>query len=448
MKSLQSFIFIAALLLSAVKMSSAAEFVETSASSFGSFISGDYIQYRGRFQGSTIQGEFDVPFEFIAPASPGSGNGTVLFEPPHFTFGTSGMRDLNLTSELLFNRGFSYAAVGFGDNGLNVLDPTATPIIIAGEMVENPGTGRPVFVIDRDIIVQFAQMLRNADFATARLGSVERVYATGISQTAEVLESIMLGPDASGLFDLYLLAASLWEPNSFPSLFPNTQGTFVQPDGVGKMVWVMTEGDLLISNAEQFLSTVGEPDSRIYQVAGGAHLPITGALGIRDQLPFAANGLDWAPVVRAAFINADRWVRFGTQPPPDQLFASSDDIDPVYEIVTGIARDENQNALGGVRLPDVEAGRFSYLASLLDFEIQPGLPGLIGAESDLECVALTDGSERFPFPALYDWRVALQVMDLIERDLMLKNDGIAMIFKARDAEVGRDDRCQPTAESG
>lgn len=442
---------IALLIIStAINFSRAAEFVETSASSFGSFISGDYIQYRGRFQGSTELGEFDVPFEFIAPAEPAGGNATVLLEPPHFTFGTSGVRDLNLTPELLFNRGFSYAAVGFGDNGLNVLDPSVAPIIIAGETVANPGEQRPDFVIDREIIVQFAQMLRAGELDATRFGTVERVYATGVSQTAEILESIMLGPDGPGLFDLYLLVASLWEPDNFPleSLFPNTRGTFVQPDGVGKMVWVMAEGDLLISNAEQYLNTVGEADSRLYQVAGGAHLPITGALGIRDQLPFPANGLDWSPVVRAAFINADRWVRFGEQPPPDQLFSTTDEVDPVYEIVTGIARDENLNALGGVRLPPVETGRFNYVAALPDFEIQPGLPGLVGSETDLECEPLADGSERFPFPALYDWLVALQAMDLVKRDLLLKNDGIPMIFTARDANVGRDSRCESTADPG
>jgi len=293
-------------------------------------------------------------------------------------------------------------------------------------------------------------MLRTAEFASARLGPVEHVYATGVSQTAEVLESIMLGPDAPELFDLYLLVASLWEPDNFPleSLFPNTRGPFEKPADIGKVVWVMAEGDLLISNAEQFLNTVGEPDSRIYQVAGAAHLPLTGALGIRDQIPFEANGLDWAPVVRAAFINADRWVRYGSQPPPDQLFATTTEVDPVYGIVTGIARDENLNALGGVRLPLVEVGHFAYTASLLEFEIQPGLAGLIGAETDLECVPQADGSERFPFPTLYDWRISLQVLDLLKRDLLLKNDSIPMVFAARDDDVGRDSRCDSIPDPG
>jgi len=425
----------------------AAQFTETETAPFGTFNGTEYVQYTGRFQGSTDLGEFDVPFEFVAPAEPAEGSGTVLVEPSHFTLGT-GVRDLILTRRFLFNRSFGYAALGFGANGLNVLDPEAGPIVIAGEEVENPGAPNPTGALDRGIIVQFAEMLRTDAFVEARLGAVERVYATGVSQTSEVLVSIMLGPDGPGLFDKYQLVASLWEPDfaeedrGEPSLFPNTRGTFVQPEGVGKILWVITEGDLLVSNAAQYFNSVGQPDSRIYVIAGGAHQPLTGALGIRDQLPFRANGLDWTPVVRAAFVAGDRWVRRGAEPPPDRLLETTDEVDPIYESVTGIARDENLNALGGVRLPPVESGRFQYIASLPDFEIQPGLPGLVGTESDLECEPLPDGSERFPFPASYDWAIARQAVDLVEQGLLLKGDAIPMIFRARASDVGRDKRCE------
>jgi len=265
------------------------------------------------------------------------------------------------------------------------------------------------------------------------------------------LLNLGLNPESAGLIDLYVLVATLWEPIFIPEaaeVFPRTKGEFDPAELNGKAMFVMTEGDLLISRSSQLLNSVGDPDTRLYQIAGGAHTPLTGAFGIRDQLPFEANGLDWTPVVRAAFINADRWVRFGDQPPPDQLLETTTEVDPVYDIVTGIARDENLNALGGVRLPRVAVGQFAYTASLLEFELQPGLPGLIGVETDLECVPQADGSERFPFPALYDWRFALQVVDLLDRDLLLRNDGIRMIFAARDVDVGRDSRCDSTADPG
>ena len=410
----------------------AAQFTETETAPFGVFNGTEYVQYKGRFQGSTELGEFDVPFEFVAPADPAAGNGTVLVEPSHFSLRT-GVRDLILTPRFLFNRGFGYATLGFGANGLNVLDPEAAPIVVAGDPVEEPGEVDQSAVTDRGIVVQFAEMLRTSAFAEARFGPVQRIYATGLSQTAEVLEGILLGPDAQGLFDQYQLVVSLWEPIfageeiGAPSLFPNTRGTFEQPEGVGKIVWTLTEGDLLISNAEQFFNSVGEPDSRVYVVAGGAHQPLTGALGIRDQLAFRANGLDWTPVARAAFVAGDRWVRRGVEPPPDRLLETTGEIDPIYETVTGIARDENLNARGGVRLPKVEAGRLQYIASELEFEV-PGLTGLIGREIDLECEPLPDGSERFPFPASYDWAIARQAVDLVEQGLLHKGDAIPMIL--------------------
>jgi hypothetical protein len=451
MTHIHRWLLAAALVAALNPMNAAAGFSETSMEPFGTFGGTEYVRYSGRFQGETELGEFDVPFRFVAPADPARGNRTVLVEPSHFSLGT-GVRDLVLTSRFLFNRGFGYATLGFGANGLNVLDPAAAPIIVAGESVENPGEPDQAAVTDRGIVVQFAEMLRTSTFAQARFGPIERVYATGVSQTAEVLEGILLGPDAQGLFDQYLLVASLWEPIfaaqeiGAPSLFPNTRGTFEQPDGVGKIIWVQAEGDLLISNAVQFLNSVGEADSRLYQVAGGAHQPLTGALGLRDQLPFRANGLDWTPVARAAFVAGNRWVRFGTEPPPDQLFETTDEVDPVYGVVTGIARDENLNARGGVRLPDVEAGRFQFIASELEIEV-PGLTGLIGREIDLECEPLSDGSERFPFRTSYDWLVSIQATRLLEQDLLLRGDAINMIFDATDGEVGHRGRCEGSDQS-
>lgn len=428
----------------------AAEFIETEMSSFGTFLGNEYVQYRGRFMGSTAAGEFDVPFEIVAPANHDLANGIIVFEPPHFAFGSLS-RDLLLGRDILFNRGYVYATVGWSGNGLSVLDPTAAPIIIGGQPLANPGQPDILDDGDEEILIQFNQALRNHTFVSSRAGTVDVILAVGSSQTSAALLNLGLNPESAGLIDLYLLVATLWEPIFVPEaaeVFPRTKGEFDPAELNGKALFVMTEGDLLISRSSQLLNSIDDPDTRLYQIAGGAHTPLTGALGIRDQLPFEANGLDWTPVVRAAFINADRWVRFDDQPPPDQLFVTTTEVDPVYDIVTGIARDENLNALGGVRLPRVEVGHFAYTASLLDFELQPGLPGLIGVETDLECVPQADGSERFPFTALYDWRIALQVVDLLDRDLLLKNDGIPMIFTARDAEIGRDSRCDSTTDPG
>jgi len=433
------------LLIATAHGAQAAEFIETEVLPFGTFKGTEYVQYKGRFQGATELGEFDVPFEFVAPADPAAAEGTAVFEPPHFGSGPL-MRELVLGPRLLFKRGFTYVAVGFGGNGLNVLDPAAGPIIIGGEPVAEPGAVDPLNAGDEGIMIQFVEAVRADPFATARLGATERVYAVGNSQTSEALLNLSLGAQAQGLIELYVLTGTLWEPAFIPvSVFTRVAGAFDPAEVAGRMLFVAAEGDLLVSNSEQLRNSVGDPDTRLYQVAGAAHTPLTGAFGIRDQLPFRANGLDWSPVARAVVLAGHDWVRAGIEPPHDRVFATTEEVDPVYDMVTGIARDENLNARGGVRLPNVQTGRFQYVASLLDFAPPGGVPGLIGSEIDLECEPLPDGSVRFRHRGSYDWPFAWKAITLVSEGLLLRGDAIGMIFDARAAEVGAEGRCD---ESG
>ena len=93
--------------------------------------------------------------------------------------------------------------------------------------------------------------------------------------------------------------------------------------------------------------------------------------------------------------------------------------------MTGIARDSDGNALGGVRLPEVEVRQALYIASLLDFEIAPGLPGLVGSIIDLQCAPLADGSVRFRNHGDYMNRYADQARSLREARFLLSADADA-----------------------
>ncbi len=150
----------------------AGTFVETTSEPFGTFGDVEYTRYTGRFVGMTALGDYRMAFEIVAPANPTLGNGTVLIEPPHFGFGAAG-RDLLLGRDFLFGHGFGYATVGFGTFGLNILDPTATDLILTGEPVANLG---PDPVTDFDILVQFVNALESDPFAIGALGSIERKY--------------------------------------------------------------------------------------------------------------------------------------------------------------------------------------------------------------------------------------------------------------------------------
>lgn len=419
----------------------AATFSGVTQEAFGTYDDVEFVRYTGRFEGATSLGAYDVPFEMVAPADVSQANGRVLFEPPHFVFGP-GVRDLSLTRNLIFERQFSYATVGWGANGLNVLDPTATPIIIADEPVSNPGQIDLLGILDEQIIVQFVEALKTDSLAASLVGPNPAIYATGISQTADALLNLYLGPNGAGLFDFSLLIVGLWEAD-FPGPNPwdRSMGEFDPPTGVGKVIMVHAEGDLLISNSEQHRNAVADPNYRIYEVAGSAHQPIYGQLGIADLLPFEPNSLDWAPVARAAFVAGDAWVQKGIDPPPTALLRDATGIDPIYGFETGIARDLDGNALGGVRLPEVETSQATYVAALPDFEVLPGLPGLVGLEIDLTCAPRPDGSIRFPTHGDYVSRFAHQANVLVNQGYLLSADAEAMKERAAESDIGKPGTC-------
>jgi len=402
-------------------------FVETASAPFGTFGGIEYVLYTGRFVGSTALGLYRMPFEIVAPADPALGNQTVLIEPPHFAFGPAG-RDSILGRAAVFSRGFSYASVGYGIFGLNILDPTATDLVLAGEPVKELGPAR---VTDFEILVQFVQALESDPFTVNVLGAIERKYGYGVSQTAVTWLVVFHQPGGQDLLDFTLLDRALvWGVTSTTTaLLPDE---FVPLSGIGKVIFVESEGDLLISGARQFRRAVVGPAAdlesyRVYEVAGAPHFP----------LPLF-NPLNVSGVVRAMLLNGDRWVRTGAVPPPSLLLADAPEgvIDPVYGIETGIARDGDGNALGGVRFPDVEVGRALFVASLLDFEILPGLPGLVGAWFDLQCVPLADGSVRFPSHGDYVSRVVQQANSLLRNGYLLDADAEALKAQAAESEVG------------
>ncbi len=185
-------------------------------------------------------------------------------------------------------------------------------------------------------------------------------------------------PGGQGLLDFTLLHSDAWRPvfidDPFaPQLLEILPEEFTPLTGIGRVIWVESEGDQLISagTSAQLRRAVVGPDAdpahyRLYEIAGAPHFSGTPD----DPLPppFNPLALDLAGVVRAMFLAGDQWVHAGTPPPPSVLLASAapGTIDPVYGFETGIARDANLNALGGIRFPDVEVGRARFIASLVD----------------------------------------------------------------------------------
>ncbi len=98
---------------------------------------------------------------------------------------------------------------------------------------------------------------------------------------------------------------------------------------------------------------VDDPDYVRWEVAGAPHVPVFAMDLTRLGAPHQ-NQMDWSPIWRSAFHYLDRWVKNGTAPPTappieGQMLATEDGN------VWKPALDADGNALGGIRLPPIEA---------------------------------------------------------------------------------------------
>jgi len=139
----------------------------------------------------------------------------------------------------------------------------------------------------------------------------------------------------------------------------------------------------------------------------------------------------------------------GAEPPPSTPIAEgpAGQVDPVYEaeygleLATGIARDGDGNALGGIRLPDLDLGRGQFIA--VDPASFFGM-GLYGAFEDLKCEPLPDGTPRFRNHGSYVSQFTHQVESLVAEGFLLPEDAERMVSEAAKSDVGKPDTCAPT----
>jgi hypothetical protein len=441
--------------LSIASTALAQNFIPIAANPAGNHGGIEYVEHFGLFAGTTAKGDFVMPYQIYAPANPSQGNGVLLFEPPHFVYGPAIGRDATLGRELLFSNGFAHASVGFSELLLNILAPIPGLVIAGGpaelcDPVSMPGC---TAVRDIEILKQFNNALASDSYAISILGPLSARYAFGSSQSAETLLELIYGPGIEGLFDFTILYLTLWQPKfpTFPTGAPEPgviPEDFVPADGIGRVILVNAEGDQLISDAQELRSAVGHPDYRLYEVAGAPHLS-SNYLPPAPGIEFL-NPLDAASVARAAFVAGHRWVAEDLVPPPDVLLAPAPpgQSDPIYEDPsfcggeTGIARDANGNALGGVKLPDVAAGRGTYIACTSS-PTALGLP-LLGLFVDRACEpapgAVGDRA-RFRNHGAYVSAVARQAGLLVQQGYLLAEDADRMVDIAGESQIGKPDSC-------
>jgi hypothetical protein len=403
-----------------------ATLTETATGPYGTWDGISFTRHTGWFEGETSAGTFRVPFEIVAPDDPEAGRHIVMVEPSHFIYGTLG-RDYVLGPDEVFGRGMSYAAVGWSTNFRSILDLSATGVEIGGEP-----TGQ-----DPEILLEFAKALRNAPFAVGLLGEGNLLYGYGASQTSGTLLQVLHLPGAQGIFDLSFLNERHWPEFYEPELFDLLTGEFEPIDGVGKVVFVQTESELVLSEAEQLRQSVDHPDYRIYEVAGSAHLPTP------------HNPLNWTYPAEALWTAADAWVTEGTPPPPSLFIEPGPDgvVDPVYGFPTGIARDGDGNALGGIRLPSLAVGQALFIAMdpSTGAPLPPGFDFLSGNSVDLSCEprpGSDSGEPRFTNHGDYVSAFAQQANELVAEGYLLAEDAESLTDGASASEIGKPGTCE------
>jgi hypothetical protein len=273
-----------------------------------------------------------------------------------------------ILSDLLTRDGYAWVGVSVQAGGVNFLrkwdpqrygslahpgtppPPPQTPAAGAGG---GNGAGRETY--SDTIFSQVGTKLHHpADIDPLGGLKVQRVLAYAFSAGAVRMASYINAAAArEHAYDGFLLQAVM---------------TPVEMQDVGVPIFVV--------NSENEVSrylTNRQADSksfREWEVAGAGHLPRTyidaqNMMAARDgvkyradqvcDLPAGVVGMEY--VVRAALFHLNEWVKAGKEPPPA----------PVITLVPGppatIARDKFGNALGGIRLPYMEAPQGKYVAT-------------------------------------------------------------------------------------
>lgn len=348
-------------------------------------LSGDATRYRltdaaygfdGRW---TVEPAGSAPFRtrmvVRRPSDPSRFNGTVIVGWSNVS---SGYDSVGGEREEIFAGGFAFAGVSAQRVGVHGL-PFGEPLGLASW--DPPRYGQLSLPDDDysfDVFTQAARVLR----ARARpdpLGGSEpaRLVAWGRSQSALRLATYhnALQP-VTGSFDGFLLEVYHGGGTMVSSLSPGGEVPEI-PEDVRPVVNLLPYGShllrtdlrqpVMVVNSETEVppgAMVRQPDSatyRLWEVAGAAHIgpPARAraeALQRRDfgalapqpwDVPDDAGTLSMDPVYDAALHHLQRWLVAGS-PPPSQPRVELAGTPP--EIV----RDALGNAVGGIRLPDLE----------------------------------------------------------------------------------------------
>jgi hypothetical protein len=372
---------------------------------------------------TTIQTDVDYRTRVIVrrPAKSNKFNGNVVIEWWNTTAGFDTAPVWDPSAEFFAREGYIYVGLTNSNQGmsyllggcrlLNVLPPSCGTRYATLSL---PDDG-----LIWDIASQLANHMRIDDTGSIIPSEyeVERIYHSGQSQQGGSIITYASGFHMPGINDGYFVQANIGARRinggpicgsegapPYSGCTPLLQGAdrLVRTDLPVPVVQGVTETDLVVL----FGPGGRQPDAqnyRYYEMAGTAHLTIhenvevlpAGFLGSEDPLfledlcQFPLNTTADGPVYGSYLYNAmwhnmDQQVQRGTAPPPGLVI----DLDEGGLI----ARDPFGNALGGVRVPemDVPTGSHNPPTNQAD----PALPGFLRQIGNLACFL---GGSTFAF---------------------------------------------------
>jgi hypothetical protein len=432
--------------------------------------------------------EYSTRLTLIAPTDPARGNSALLIDVPN--------RGRAISSSLYNSPRHVLVPVGSLDQGTGFLQDYGYTIAVVpwelGYGVDLPtftGTdGKPRFIegaalaIVRDVADFLAHA--SADSTGQRnplAGAINRTLALGYSQTGRFLKSFLLrgyntadgrqvfaGMHILGAASGYINLRSVPGPASGAGAIP----TFADPEVRGVNEEPLAFGDLVeqasvraeimprmvfVNTTTDYFSLrsslgrtggVGGHDKpipanvRMYDVAGASHALVTGP----SQCKYSYAILDWHPVMRSTLLALDRWVSASTPPPPSEfmpLRAAGEDPTvlraPAHlpkAVIEVPILDNDGNATGGVRLPDLAAplGTHAVQNPPLSFLCALSAGYVAFAKTKEERDAVNDSrpslAERYKDRNDYVNRIRTAARELERRGLLLSEDTAIMVHDA------------------
>ncbi|MEN8185252.1 MAG: alpha/beta hydrolase domain-containing protein, partial [Myxococcota bacterium] len=424
----------------------------------------------------------DVPYKtriiVRRPPTHGPFNGTVIIEWWNSTAGFDTAPVWDASAEYFARNGIVYVGVTNSSTSLGFLLPTnpnnpdsACNLVIIN--VEDCGTRYADLSLPEngqayEMVSQIANLLKNgANSPLPPKFGVQRIFHAGQSQQGGSMVTYATAFHLPGVNDGYFIqAASSARPVNFfgqvcgstgappfPGCTPRLEGDdrLVRTDLPVPVYRAMTETDLGSANSIPPRGVLGgntrQDDTetfRYYEMPGTAHVTvhegvdvIPGLLALEDFCQSPLNTLADGPVFGSFLYNAmwdnmERQVRSGLAPPHGDLI----------EVEAGdVKRDEFGNALGGIRLPDLDVPIASYGPNNI---VDPSIPPFLADLAGLFCVlsgtvtafdpATLD--ELYPNHGSYVGEVARHTNDLVKAGFLLPKDAAQLKTTAALSGVG------------